>query len=133
MKKVNYELVRLQTNSQEIPNQSIVRFKTSFRSLFPTAVKFRGLGLLLCRKQATRNPAQPTSSWTPRYEIYHSVSLVTIDLSPCIQSGVHQCSSRAPPADESVFQLSVARVGVHLHQLKACSRVRVKKMSDTPP
>ena len=38
---------------------------------FPRQIFFRGLGLILYRKQTTRNPTQPNSPQTPYYLVYN--------------------------------------------------------------
>ena len=50
------------TNSptQGEPNPREIRLKATFwAAFFPLQITFRGLGLILCRKQNTRNPTQP--------------------------------------------------------------------------
>ena len=49
------------TQGQPNPEKNHNRLKVAFGRLFVTAFLFRGLGLILYRKQTTRNPTQPNS------------------------------------------------------------------------
>ena len=51
--------------TQGQPNPRKIRLKVASGPLFPTANIFRGLGLVLYRKQTTINPTQPNSAQTP--------------------------------------------------------------------
>ena len=59
------------TNSltQGQPNPRKIRLKAEFGPRFPTANNIRGLGLVLYRKQTTRNLIQPNSPQTPQWLI----------------------------------------------------------------
>ena len=46
-----------------------IRLQAAFGPLFPTAITFRWLGLIVYRKQTTRNPPQPNSPQTPSYNV----------------------------------------------------------------
>ena len=58
-----YYIIMKPTNS---PTQEKIGLKVAFGPLFPTAnIFFGGLGLVLYRKQTTRNLTQPNSPQTP--------------------------------------------------------------------
>ena len=51
------------------PTQEKNRLKVAFGPLFPQQIFFRGLGMVLCRKQTTRNPSLPSLRKHPSYSL----------------------------------------------------------------
>ena len=54
--------------TQGQPNPRKIRLKVAFGPLFPTTITFRGLGLVLYRKQTIRNLTQPNSPRAPYWK-----------------------------------------------------------------
>ena len=71
-KHVNIVMKPTNSPTQGQPNPRKNRLKVAFgATFFPQQIIFRGLGLVLCRKQTARNLTQSNSPQTPYYfEVY---------------------------------------------------------------